>query len=159
MPPETRHRRRLLERLEDAARDGHPAADEVAVGIGVAWRDLGDALAGPVQASVEAEGASAGQGQGGPRVHFEVFQPVLSQLKVRDDGRPVDHQMHGGAEVDLVAGPDFLGADGPADDGAAFQDEDLVAGFGEVTGADEPVVSRADDDGVVVGVSRQIRAF
>jgi hypothetical protein len=32
---------------------------------------------------------------------------------------------------------------------AALEDEDLAAGFGEVGGADQAVVPRADDDGVV----------
>ena len=59
------------------------------------------------------------------------------------------------ADVDLVPRPDLLGADRAPDNGTALQDQDLITGFREITRADQPVMPRADNNCVVVGVGQE----
>lgn len=65
--------------------------------------------------------------------------------------------MHGRAEVNLVPRPDLLRNDRAPDHRTPFQDEDFVARFGEVTRTDQPVVARADDNGIVLGFTHRIK--
>ncbi len=48
------------------------------------------------------------------------------------------------------AGDDFFGNRRAAEDVAAFENDDLLACFGEIRGVDQAVVATADDDNVVV---------
>ena len=45
----------------------------------------------------------------------------------------------------MVAGPDFLRDDRPADDIAPLERRDLQAGLRQIGGADQAIMSRADD--------------
>jgi hypothetical protein len=54
-----------------------------------------------------------------------------------------------GGSGNAVAGPDFLGDGASADQLAGFEDEDFLAGFGEIGGGDESVMASADDEDVV----------
>jgi predicted membrane protein len=45
---------------------------------------------------------------------------------------------------------DFFGNGGSAEDVTAFEAQNFLAGFGEISGVDEAVVAAADDDNVVV---------
>jgi hypothetical protein len=51
---------------------------------------------------------------------------------------------------DLEAGPKFLRHDAASDQSAPFEDEDLETCAGEISGSHEAVMTRADDDGVVL---------
>src|SRR5262249_17647231 len=53
------------------------------------------------------------------------------------------------AREELEPRVDLLGDGRPAHDVATLQDEDLLAGLGQVGGVHQPVVTRSDDDGVV----------
>ena len=64
-------------------------------------------------------------------------------------GVRAEHDVRRTAHVELVARHDFLRANRAADDRAAFEHEHLAAGLGEIAGADQPVVARADDDAII----------
>ena len=61
--------------------------------------------------------------------------------------------MHRRADVYLVARPDFLRADRPAHDRSPLQHKNFMPGFRQVARADQPVMARADDNGVILGFS------
>ena len=54
--------------------------------------------------------------------------------------------------IDAIARKTFDGRDGTARNVVAFDDENGASGAGEVSGRDEAVVTRANDNGVVPGL-------
>ena len=75
------------------------------------------------------------------------LQPVTGKIEVANDLRP--QQTHHVRELgELESGNDLLGHRRAAHDVPPLEDEHLFAGAREVRGADEPVVTGTDDDGV-----------
>jgi hypothetical protein len=117
------------------------------VGLGVLPGELGDLGAGLLRVVPVHEVPSVGKG------HEEVIrrqdlEAELPQLELADDlGLEQAHDV--GCGGNAVAGPDLLGHAGAAQHAAALEDDRPEPGPGEVGGADEPVVPRADDDRVV----------
>ncbi len=77
------------------------------------------------------------------------LQAVTRQFQVADDLR-AQQADDVGEFGEAIAGKDFLGHRGAADDVAPFQDHDLLAGARQVGAGDQAVVAGADDDRVVV---------
>lgn len=141
----------LEESFKNTLVDLDVVANETAVGVGVGRADLGDALASFLQIAPKEDGpVFTGDGKGGPRVHLEVFEAVAGQVQFTQHGGQVNHDVGRGTNIDFAAGDDIvLGADGAADDGAAFENSDLKPSLGKVGCADQAVVAGADNGCVV----------
>ncbi len=75
-------------------------------------------------------------------------QAVIGELQLANDLRIEQAHRIGGRGV-AKAGREFLGDRGAADERAALEHPHLETGAGEIAGADEAVVSAADDDDIV----------
>ena len=74
---------------------------------------------------------------------------MTRQLQLPNDlGAQQAH--HVGKFREAIAGKDFLGHGGAADDVAAFQDHHLLPGARQIGAGDEAVVARTDHDRIVV---------
>jgi hypothetical protein len=82
-------------------------------------------------------------------VEREDFEAVAGQIEFPDDFR-TEKRNDVRALGEQEAGDDFFRDGGTAENVATFKDEDLFAGFGEIRGVDQTVVTAADDDDVVV---------
>jgi len=134
-------------RLHEAAHRGHHLGEFV-VGFGVeagVAANVADGLSVIVYAP---EIIAAGHGRE-RAVEREDFQAVARKIefandfgaKKRDDVRTFGEKK---------TGEDFFGDSGAAQNVAAFEDDNLLAGLGEVCGVDQAVVATADDDNVVL---------
>ncbi len=85
-------------------------------------------------------------------------QPVAFEPQLADDLRleQADHVRGGG---DFIARPQLFGRGAAAEDVSAFEHADFAAGFGEIGGADQPVVPAADDDAVESAVTSHCKAL
>jgi len=87
---------------------------------------------------------------GGERaVEWKDFEAMAGEIEFAND--------FGTEEGDYIrafgeqkAGDDFFGDGGAAENVAAFEDENFLAGFGEIGSVDQAVVAAADDDCVVM---------
>ena len=85
-------------------------------------------------------------------LHFriDVGQAVFVQFKIGQH-RPFADEVVGRMGVVLEAGSDeFASGAAAAHRGVALDDRDLQARFGEIRGADQAVVSGANDDAIVL---------
>ncbi len=90
------------------------------------------------------------QGQRGPRVHRAVGQAVRRKIQVFHNRRLMHHDMHGRADIYLIAGENLLGADRPTDDGPPLENGGGVPGPLQIVRAYQAVVP-ATDHGYVYG--------
>ena len=97
--------------------------------------------------------ASPGTGAGANPHGSQSAQPEPLELELLDDPAVPDDHVRAGAPVDADPGPPLDGGDGAAEDLVGLHHLDRQAGAGQVAGGDEPVVARADDDGVDRGVA------
>src|SRR5207249_4136458 len=96
----------------------------------------------------EPEAASVGKREKIGERPFDDSQSMLDKPQLADHLGV--EQAHGiGGRGVAKAGREFLGDRRAADDGAALEHPYLEAGAGEIAGADEAVVSAADDDDIV----------
>ena len=79
-----------------------------------------------------------------------IFNPCAGKIEIADDFRSEQRNRVGGDGI-AEARVKFLGDGGTADDVAAFEYQTFEAGLGQIERADEPVVTGADDDGVMHG--------
>ena len=104
-------------------------------------------LRGFVFVLIERKRAAVGRERGDASLRRDEPQAMLFQLHVANDvgtNGASGVRERGAAE----AGMKFVGDSSAADLGAAFEDERLESGFGEVEGGDQAVVAAADDDDV-----------
>ena len=73
---------------------------------------------------------------------------MLLEIEIRDDRRSEGAGQMGAGGV-FEAGKNFLAGGAPADDRAAFQDQDFLPGLGQISRRDQAVVAGANDDRVV----------
>ncbi len=83
---------------------------------------------------------NGGRFASGWKRELQIFDDIGAQRSARPD------------RIRFEAISKLFGDDRAADDGAPLEDQHLFAGLGKICRGDEPVVSRADDDGVV-GIS------
>jgi hypothetical protein len=76
------------------------------------------------------------------------FQAVVGEIQLAND--------FGAEERDYVgtfgkeeAGDDFFSDSGAAEDAAALKDDNFFAGFGQVGGVDQAIVTASDDNDIV----------
>ena len=82
-------------------------------------------------------------------VEWQNLESVARQIQLADDfGAQQRDDVRRDGEFE--AGKDLFGDGGPAEHVTALEDEHLAARAGEIRGVDEPVMSAADDDDVVV---------
>ena len=132
----------------------HEAAEQVvglAIGVGVALRELGDRRARALGVAVDADRAAVGHGHRHDRLGPDEAQPVvLLQPQVLEDGCVVDHRVVDGVGVVQEAGDGhLLGGEAAADLHAPLQHEDLLPRLGHVRSGAQAVRAPADDDAVV----------
>ena len=126
------------------------AGDEIAVGVGVVRGHGGDAGAGFLHVTVEADSPClAGQRIKCPGVHFDILQAVGGEVEFLHDGRAAEHDVRAAADIEAVARDDLLRANRAAHHRATFQHQDATACLGQIAGANEAVVASTDDDAVV----------
>src|SRR5215471_11357447 len=89
-------------------------------------------------------------------VERQDLEAVPRKIELPDDLRP---QQRDDVRCDreLETRKDLLRDGGPAEHVAAFENEDSPPGACEVRRVDEPVVSAADDDDIVVGHMSEVR--
>ena len=82
-------------------------------------------------------------------VEREDFQAVARKIEFANDfgAKKRDNVRTFGEKK---TGEDFFGDSGAAQNVAAFEDDNLLAGLREVCGVDQAVVATADDDNVVL---------
>ena len=115
--------------------------------VGVGGGDRADRLRGLAGVVVEDDRPVRGhRGVGGVEGDGAVAEVV--QAEVGDDLR-LQHRDDVGGAGDALAGPDFLGHAGAAEDRPALEDADAHPGACEVCGGGQAVVAAADDDRVV----------
>ncbi len=132
--------------LHEAAHLQHGLA-ELLVGFGV---ELGVArdFAARLAVIVDAPEIVA-VGHGSERtVERQNFEPVARQIEFANDLGP-QQRNYVGADGKLEAGENFFGAGGTAENVAALEHQDFLAGAGQISGVDQAVVSAADYDGVI----------
>jgi hypothetical protein len=83
-------------------------------------------------------------------VRLDQLEAMLRQLQLAGDGRKVGELITAGVDVRPEARErDLFGEGHTADGMVSLEDQDFEPRPREVTGARQPVVPRADDDGVV----------
>ena len=132
----------------------HETTEQVvrlAVGVGVALRELGDRGAGALGIAVDADRAAVGHGHRHDRLGPDEAQPVVFlQAQVLEDGCVVDHRVvHGVGVVQETGDGHLLGGEAAADLHPPLQHEDLLPRLGHVRSGAQAVRPAADDDAVV----------
>jgi hypothetical protein len=82
-------------------------------------------------------------------VEREDFEAVAREIEFANDFGAEEGD-YVGAFGEEEAGNDFFRDGGAAENVAAFEDENLFAGFGKIRGVDKAIVAAADDDCVVM---------
>ena len=134
------------DRLHEAAHRDHGLA-EFFVGFGV---ELGVALEFAARFAVIVHAPEIiAVGHGRDRaVERQNFQAVAREIEIANDFR-AQQRDDVGKDGKFEAGDDFFGDGGAAENVAAFEDEDFLAGFGEIRRVHQAVVAAADHDDVV----------
>ena len=128
--------------------DGRDVLVVLVEAIGVGGGEPGDFPARLVRVPGEEQVVALQQadGAGGP---LDDLEAVAVQFQVADDFR-VQQAHRVGVDGIPEARVEFLGDRGATDHRAAFEYLDAQARAGQVAGAGEPVVARADDDCIMV---------
>jgi len=140
------------------ARQGLHELDEHRIRFGIGPGESRDLLDGPRRIAVDRQLGAVWLRTEGDHLRIDRLD-VGVQLEIASYGGgeiapAVGHGRH------LEAGQDLLGDGGAAHEGAPFQDQDLSARLGEIACGGQPVVSRPNDDRVVVAqgpLSRVVR--
>ena len=135
-----------------AVKDGRgplPEACPFRVGLCVLFREAGKLLCIPVVFPVGHDVVAVREGVEAEGGEWDDVQPVIAQLQIVDN--PALHDVQDvGAVGNVEAGCEFVSHYGAAHHLKALQHEDFQAFLGQVSGGDEAVVARPDDDGVVL---------
>ena len=133
--------------LHEAAHLHHRLAEFV-VGFGVELGMAGD-LAARLAVIVDAPQVVAVGHRRERAVERQDFESVAGQIEFANDLRPQQRD-DVGADRKLEAGKDLLGTGSSAENVPALENQNFLAGFGEIGGVDQAVVAAANDDGVVL---------
>ncbi len=115
---------------------------------GVFFRKLGEGAVGVLAVRVDQKAAAVPERDAEVLVGHDVGCAVLVELEVLVGGRLGTEDVEDGVQVEVVAGEDLLGRETASFLQATLQNQDRLAGLGEVVGDCQSIVTRTDDDDV-----------
>ncbi len=126
---------------------GHPLQKRVVARIldGIFHAELGDLAVAEREVGPHRQAAAIGQRRERRRRARQNLEPVFPQLQLADDFREKQADHIGGGR-DLVARPELLGGRAAAQHVPPLEHAHLLPGPGQIRGANQSVVSAADDD-------------